>query len=195
MRTGKLVCIFASVTLAASSLLAQAQVLRKSPEFSIIKPPNEEEILLSSYKGKVVVLEFLFVGSPHCLQLAGMLNTLQGDLGPRGFQAVAIAFGPHSDASMIGHVATRLGLNYPMGHSTTDKVDAYLGRTGDDKFKIPQMIVIDRKGFIRAATDKGDPSLEHEAWLRTYLDTLLREPVPSSASGQPPASAKAKTNR
>ena len=177
MSVRKLVSILSFVMLAASCLLAQSPVPRKSPEFTIAKPSGEQ-ILLSSFKGQVVVIEFLFVGSPHCIQLAQMLDRLQGDLGSRGFQAVAIAFGEHADQAMIGHVADHLKLNYPLGYSTSDQVDSFLGRQGSEKIKIPQMIAIDRKGVIRAATGGGaDTRLENEAALRTLVDSLLNETV------------------
>jgi hypothetical protein len=130
-----------------------------------------------------VVLELMFVNSAHCIRLAQMLSELQGSLGPRGFQAVAVAFGAHSDQALVGHVAERLQLPYPMGSSTPQDVDAYLGRTGSEVLKIPQIVVIDRQGFIRASSgSKGDSSLEDEISLRALLDPLLNEKV-SSASG------------
>jgi peroxiredoxin len=180
MSARKLSSVLALMMLAASPLLAQ--VPRKSAEFTIAKPSGEQ-ILLSSFKGKVVVIEFLFVNSPHCIQLAQMLDRLQGDLGSRGFQAVAVAFGQRSDQAMVGHVADRLKLNYPLAYSTAADVDAYLDRKGSEKLKIPQTVVIDRKGFIRAATGGGaDTRLEDEAALRTLVDSLLDETVSAPAS-------------
>lgn len=167
------------LVLAASASLAQAPVPRKSPEFTITRPSNEQ-ILLSTFKGKVVVMEFMFVGSPHCIRLASMLNTLQNDLGPRGYQSIAIAFGPHSDPALVGHLAQRLNLTYPLGVATSDQVDAFLARHGSEKLKIPQIVVIDRKGLIRAATGAGDPSLESESTLRPFLTPLLSDSAPAT---------------
>jgi peroxiredoxin len=170
--------------------LAQAPSSRKSPEFSIDQSSGEK-ILLSGLKGKVVVMEFMFVGSAHCLHIAEMLNKLQGDLGSRGFQAAAVAFGPHSDQAMVGHVAERLQLTYPLGFATSERVDAYLGREGTEKLKIPQLIVIDRKGIIRSATGTANPTLEDEALLRVVLEPLLKEPPPSgNAAHSAPATKK-----
>jgi peroxiredoxin len=179
MSVRNLVSILASITLAASSLLAQAPVPRKSPELSITEPSGDN-LLLSSFKGKVVVMEFMFIGSAHCLDLAEMLNKLQADLGPRGFQAIAVAFGQHADQAMVGHVEGRLHLTYPLAYATAADVDAYLGRQGTEKLKIPQMIVIDRKGFIRASTGTANPTLEDEALIRVVLEPLLKEPPPSA---------------
>jgi peroxiredoxin len=174
--------VLLTMALAASSLLPQAPALRKSPELAITKPSGEE-MLLSNFKGKVVVLELMFVNSAHCIRLAQTLNDLQGTLGTRGFQAVAVAFGPHADQALVGHVAERLQLTYPMGSATSEEVDAYLGRTGSEVLKIPQIVVVDRRGFIRASSgSKGDSSLEDEISLRALLDPLLNEKV-ASASG------------
>jgi peroxiredoxin len=183
MSVRKLVYFLVFIALASVPLLAQAPRPRKSPEFSISEASGDE-ILLSSFKGKVVVMEFMFIGSAHCLRLAQMLNKLQGDLGSRGFQSIAIAFGQHADQSMVGHIVERLGLNYPVGYSTSGDVDAYLGREGNEKLKIPQMIVIDRKGAIRAATGTGaDASLEDENSLRNLVDALLKEPTADNPKG------------
>lgn len=49
---------------------------------------------------------------------------------------------------------------------------------------IPQIVVIDRTGMIRAATgDKTNPSLEDVNALRTLLEPLLKESAaPNSKS-------------
>jgi hypothetical protein len=62
-------------------------------------------------------------------------------------------------------------------------VDAFLGREGSEKLKIPQMVVTDRKGFIRAATGGGaDTRMEDEATLRTLVNSLLDETTSASAA-------------
>jgi peroxiredoxin len=189
MSTLRIVFLFACSAIGASSLSAQFQLPRKAPEFTITKPSGEQ-MLLSSFKGKVVVMEFMFIGSPKCIRLAQMLDALERDLGSRGYQSVAIAFGPHVDQALVGHVADHLALPYPLGFTTTSsEVDAFLGREGSEKLKIPQMVVIDRKGVIRAATGDGaDTRMEDEAALRTLVSSLLDE------TGSPSAT-NAKTQR
>ena len=118
----------------------------------------------------------MFVNSPHCVRLAQMLSELQGKLGPAGFQAVAVAFGPHADQALLGHVSERLQLTYPMGSATSESVDAYLGRTGTEVLKIPQIVVVDRKGMIRAQSDiKGTAELQDMTGLRPQIEKLLKE--------------------
>jgi peroxiredoxin len=183
MNARKIAFLFACITIAASSLLAQVQLSRKAPEFIVTKPSGKQ-IFLSSFKGKVVVMEFMFIGSPKCIRLAQMLDALQRDLGSRGYQSVAIAFGPHVDQALVGHVADHMALTYPLGFTTASSdVDAFLGREGSEKLKIPQMVVIDRKGVIRATTGDGaDTRMEDEAALRALVNSLLDETASSSAA-------------
>jgi peroxiredoxin len=152
---------------------------RKSPEFTIHQPSGKQ-ILLSSLKGKVVVLEFLFIQSQHCIRVAKTLNSLNNELGPRGFQAVGIVFDPPnvrtSGEVLVPDLIDYLNLTYPVGYSAKTDVDTYLGRTGNELLAIPQVVVVDREGVIRAVTgDRTDPKLEDENSLRVLIDGLLKE--------------------
>jgi peroxiredoxin len=152
---------------------------RRSPELSIDEPSGKTT-MLSSFKGKVVVLEFLFVRSQHCVRVAQVLNQLQQELGPRGLQAIGIAFDAPNAAVTGGEylnaMAESLKLTYPVGYAQRAAVDTYLGRTGNDMMSIPQVVVIDRAGTIRAATGgQTDPRLEDVDALRILLEPLIQE--------------------
>src|SRR5439155_5360544 len=108
----RLAAFTASLALAISAL-AMPPVPRKSPEFTIVEPSGKQT-LLSSFKGKVVVIEFLFIQSPHCLRVAQTMNKLQNELGPRGFQPVGIAFGPDATGPMVTYLVDYLKLTYPV---------------------------------------------------------------------------------
>jgi len=155
-------------------VMRPATLPRLSPEL-VVTQPNGAETRLSSFKGKVVAVEFLFVRSPHCLQLAQMLNRLHSELGGRGFQPLAVTFGPSADLGILNSLVDHLKLTYPVGLTTSDQVDAYLGRAGKEILKIPQMVIVDRNGVIRATSGtQGDPALESESTLRPLLETLLK---------------------
>jgi len=184
-----------------STLAAPSSPLpRKSPEFAIHQPSGKQ-IMRSSLKGKVVVLEFLFIQSEHCLRVAKTLNSLNNELGGRGFQPVGIVFDPPnvraSGESLVPAMVDYLKLTYPVGYAAKTDVDAYLGRTGTEVLNIPQVVVIDRAGTIRAQSGgrPGDPKLENEDSLRSLLDSLLKEnPRTDSPVKSHPASAT-KTGR
>jgi peroxiredoxin len=162
-----------------------ASLPRKSPEFTI-NEPSGKQVLLSSFKGKVVMIEFLFLRSPSCLNLAQTMNKLNAELGSRGFQPIAIAFpAPQSDANgvLVGNLADTLKLTYPVGYTKKEEVDRFLSRGDREMLRIPQVVIIDRGGVIRAQTGgrDGNLNLENESFLRTTLDGLLKEGAPAGA--------------
>jgi peroxiredoxin len=175
------------LTLLSSAVATSTPTLpRSSPELSIDEPGGTTT-MLSSFKGKVVVLEFLFVRSQHCLRVAQVLNQLQHELGPRGLQAVGIAFdAPNAAASGGGYLSAMvetLQLTYPVGYSQRAGVDSFLGRSGNEMLSIPQIVIIDRAGMIRVANGgQTDPTLEDINSLRLLLEPLLRESPPKSKS-------------
>jgi peroxiredoxin len=188
----KATAVVLSLACAASAIgTPRAVDRRKSPDFAIVQPDGAQT-QLSSLQGKVVVLEFLFVRSPHCLRVAQTLNQLNRDLGPRGFQPVVIAFGPDANVPVVTNLIRYLKLSYPVGYSSATEVDAYLGRGEKEILKIPQIVVIDRAGMIRATSGpRGEPNLENENSLRSLLDTLLNEPTPKETrkrASSPPTS-------
>ncbi|HEY1526205.1 MAG TPA: TlpA disulfide reductase family protein [Candidatus Angelobacter sp.] len=181
MSRQKITSIFLLMGLVTSVFaLPTVTVLRKSPEFTIADSSGKTT-QLSSFKGKVVVVEFLFIKSEHCMRVATMLNKLNSELGPRGFQAVGIAFDPPntpgSGAQLLPALVNYLKLTYPMGYASKDAVDSYLGRSGNEILNIPQVVVIDRAGMIRATSGGrgGDPALEDENSLRNLIEGLLKE--------------------
>jgi len=174
-----LCAVFAVSTLGITS----TTVPRKSPEFTIYQPSGKAT-LLSSYQGKVVMMEFFFLRSAKCLELAHIMNKLGQEFGSRGFQPVAIAFpAPQSDANgpLVSQMVESFKLTYPVGYTNKDNVDQYLGRQEKELLRIPQVVIIDRKGVIRAQTGLGDPKLEDENSLRSLLDGLLKEGATASA--------------
>jgi multiple sugar transport system substrate-binding protein len=180
MSRQKITSIFLVMALVTSGFaLPTVTVLRKSPEFAIADSSGKTT-QLSSFKGKVVVMEFLFVKSQHCMHVAAILNKLNNELGPSGFQAVGIVFDPPNTAQtgeqLLPVVVDSLKLTYPLGYASKDDVDNYLGRSGNEILNIPQLVVIDRAGMIRATSGGrgGDPTLEDENSLRTLINGLLK---------------------
>jgi cytochrome oxidase Cu insertion factor (SCO1/SenC/PrrC family) len=177
----KLIAGIASLLVAATSLVVPAApVPRTSPEFAIVSPSGQS-VQLSAFKGKVVVMEFLFVKSEHCLRVLRTLGKLQGELGSRGFQPVGVVFDPPNTSVDGRRLAATMQdyfkLTFPVGYSSKEDVDRYLGRTRQEILSIPQVIVIDRSGTIRAASGgrAGDLTLEDESSLRNLIGKLLDE--------------------
>jgi len=161
---------------------AAPPVLRDSPEFTIVDPSGRTTPL-SSFKGQVVVIEFLLFRCPSCLRMAQTINKLHGEMADRGFRPVGIVFDDGVTEPVVRDLALLLKLNYLVGYATSDQVDRYLGRAGVVRFQVPQLVVIDRAGAIRAQSrPSGEANLTDESYLRNLIRELLDEGVPPGKS-------------
>ena len=186
--------------LLASALALQAggPVPRPSKEFTITLPSGKQS-LLSSYRGKVVMTAFMFTTCPHCQALSKIINKLQTELGPRGFQALGIAFNDEvntpnaaSNAQVTAGFISQFQVGFPMGYAPRDSVLSYLGVSDIERWVVPQIAIIDRKGVIRAqSASQGTADLQTEDYLRKYLGGLLDEGGAKSAAPSKAAPKKA----
>src|SRR5712692_3596800 len=173
-RMRKLASMGVLLVLGVSSLLATGPVPRKAPPFTIVEPSGKQT-LLSSFQGKVVVIEFLLTNCPRCLLVAQTITKLHKELGPRGLQPIAIAFDNGISGPKVTDFVRQVGVTYPVGYTSSEKVDIYLGRSGKERFRVPQIVVIDRTGVIRAQSrPQGESNLENENYLRNLIDSLLK---------------------
>lgn len=165
-------------TLLLFGLLAQAQgpVPRKATEFTIVQPDGSKT-LLSSYKGKVVLIQFLLTTCPHCQAMSQMLTRLQAEFGPRGFQAIGVAsFDASVNAAQAAAYKSDFKVGFPVGYAERNAVISYLGFSPSDRIFVPQAVMIDKKGVIREQSDtQGATTLNDEAYLRDMIDKLLKE--------------------
>jgi peroxiredoxin len=156
-----------------------ADVPRQAPEF-VVNLPDGGQKLLSSYRGKVVVLEFLYTTCPHCQEASRMMAKLQKEYGPKGFQALGVAFNPMSKMLVPDFVRT-YGANYPVGFAEREPVAVFLQLPAHEALHVPQMVFIDRKGVIRKQSlPRGDGTTAQEQNVRALVEKLLAEPTPSS---------------
>ena len=166
--------------LTASALAVMPPLPRKSPEFTIALPSGKQ-ILLSSYRGKVVLLAWVHTNCIYCQALTLKLNKFEKELGPRGFQALEVAW--NDDArQLVPEFVQKFDIKFPVGYSAWNPIMSYMGFSILDRPVTPLVVVIDRKGVIRAQTPAdGDSNLQNEAKLRVLLDGLLKE---GSAAGK-----------
>jgi len=174
------------VTALAFPAAAASPVPRESPDFAIVDPAGSTTSL-ASLKGQVVVVEFLLMRCAGCLRLAQTINKLYGEMGGRGFRPVGIVFDDGVGGPAVNSFVQLLKIDYPVGYSTSGEVDRYLGRAAGDRFQVPQMVVIDREGVIRAQSlPTGEADLTDETYLRNLVRWLLEESAPPPPQGPPP---------
>jgi peroxiredoxin len=173
------------------SAFAIPPVPRKSPEFTITDPSGKQ-ILLSSLRGKIVVMPLMFTTCPHCQREAQMLTKLQQEFAGRGVVMIGTVFND-ANAAMAAQFVKEFNIGFPVGYATRDQVISYLGLSVLDRWVVPQVAILDKKGTIVAqSAATGTPELQDEAYLRNFLDKLVKESATSS-TGAPAAKPAAKT--
>jgi thiol-disulfide isomerase/thioredoxin len=165
---------------------AAAPVPRPSKEFAVATPQGQQ-ILLSSLKGKVAVVQFLFTWCPHCQAFSKVLTQLNTEYGPRGFQALGVAFNDQPDNpedkiplkdKVVAYAKENAG--FPVGVSNRTAVLSYLGISELERIGVPQIVIIDRKGVIREqSTSQGGGPLGDPAHLKPLIESLLAEGAPA----------------
>ena len=179
---------FAAVTPLAN---AQPPLPRKAPEITIVEPSGNKT-LLSSYKGKVVVLALISTTCPHCQKECEMLTQLYSEMKPKGVQMAAIAFNDNAAALVPGFIRDH-GVMFPVGYTNLDTMMGFMGFSVMDRPLVPQVAVIDKKGMIRAQSPPGgDTNLQDMAFLRNLINNLLSEGAATSHKAAPAGKTAAK---
>src|ERR1700687_2122396 len=145
MRIAPVSALLASLLTSGLALQAAAPVPRPSKEFTIILPSGKQN-LLSSYRGKVVMAAFMFTTCPHCQALSKIITKLQDELGPRGFQALGVAFNDEgntpniaSNAQVTANFGSQFQVGFPVGFAPRESVLSYLGVSDIESWVVPQV--------------------------------------------------------
>ena len=126
----------------------------------------------------------MYVKCQRCTTAAQTIDKLYAELGPRGFQPIALAFDNGLDSGQMELYRKLLKIDYLFGTTTSAEVDHYLGRAPMERFQLPQMVLIDRAGVIRTQSLAiGETKMLDEAALRQMIEHLLDEAAPSGKSG------------
>ena len=158
---------------------AAAPVPRKAEEIKVVEPSGNT-VLLSAQKGKVTLVQFLFTWCPHCQDTAKVLSKLQTEFGNK-VQVLGVAFNDEVlTPDTAKNNATVLGFkqyaNFPIGIQSRDFVLKYLGFSVMDRWGVPLMLVVDKKGMVVAQSKtSGSAELQQEAPLRALITKLLAE--------------------
>jgi peroxiredoxin len=168
------VCLLAVLLGFCALLPAKPPVPRPAKEFTC-SDPNGTTISLSKYKGKVVLIQFLDTGCPHCQALSEVLTRLQAEYGPQGFQAFGVAFNDATPAMVRSYVNDH-HFSIPVGYASREQVLGYLGFSVLERLAVPQIMIIDRHGVVQAQSDvQGTPNLQNETYLRGLIGDLLKK--------------------
>src|ERR1700690_3206421 len=124
----------------ACSFVLQAETPpapRPAPEF-MIKYTDGNQVPLSSFKGKVVALTFIFTTCVHCQHASQVFSKLFNEYGPRGFQPMGVAFNDMANLFVDDFVKNN-GVTYRVGFSQVDPVLEFLGLSRMERYVVPQI--------------------------------------------------------
>jgi peroxiredoxin len=175
--------ILVSALSSVSLIAAEPGTLRKAPELAFTLP-GEGQKLLSQYRGKVVALEFIFTTCPHCQASSRELTKYQQDMGKRGLQVIDLAINvlddmrkPAEAEQMVLDFVQRFQVGFPVGYVPRPQMLTFMGFSQTDRMVVPQLVLIDRKGFIHyqtSATSGPDwDSVAKEPAVHDHLEELL----------------------
>jgi peroxiredoxin len=133
--------IMAPAAVEPTSLAMQADDT-PAPDF-VLTDVNGEEVKLSDYKGKVVVLNFWATWCPPCRKEIPDFNELQAQYGDKGVQFIGVALDEEGLPKVKKWMSTN-AVSYPVVIA-----DAAIKKSYGEMNAIPVTMLIDRQGVIR----------------------------------------------
>ncbi len=155
------------------------QIPRKAPELVI--QMQGKQVLLSQYRGYIVVLAFMSTTCPHCQHLAGVLAPIQQEYAPKGVQVLGVVFNPEATTDLPNFARTFAHGMFPIGMSTEPTVIEFVQHPPGIHY-IPMIVFIDKHGIIRAQHLGIDDSafftenVEVQN-IKGELDKIIKTPV------------------
>ncbi|HVW07663.1 MAG TPA: TlpA disulfide reductase family protein [Bryobacteraceae bacterium] len=173
-----------------------AMAPRPAGEF-VIHMVDGPDKLLSSYRGKLVLMAFMFTTCPHCQHTSQLLSKIQTEYAPKGVQILGVTIDQGAKQGIPGFIKIT-GADFPVGYSDAPTALKFMHVTPDKDWYVPMIAFIDQKGMVRAqcvsfgeggAPDEwleaqdGDPSKGDKGSIRRELDKYLRTGA-SAGSGR-----------
>jgi peroxiredoxin len=197
MRTPSLL---AAMGLAAAFVLSGADIPRPAPNMTF-KMPQGGVIDLTQYRGKVVALEFLITTCPHCQTASKILQKMQDEYGPKGFQALGVATNEMAHMLVPDYVKN-FNLRFPVGFAPREQAHEFLQHPTMLIMYVPQLVFIDRKGIIQAQYAGGsDFFKDEEKNVRAKIEEMLKAggksaaPAKGVSKAAPKAASAASTKK
>ncbi|HWE52509.1 MAG TPA: TlpA disulfide reductase family protein [Bryobacteraceae bacterium] len=163
---------------------AAAEVPRKATDFAIQTGPGKY-IWVNDFSGKTVVLGFILTTCPHCQFTTGILNRIHKDYADKGVVVLESAIEPMSSLH-VPDFLKKFGVSFPVGYDEQNYAGKFLGKAENEPMMMPQVVLIDPSGTIRAQY-AGDDLTFTEGIQETTLRDALNEIIKKQAASKPPA--------
>lgn len=159
-----------------SSSSVAAQIPRPASEFVLHMVTGPDQ-LLSAYKGKAIVLAFMYAGCNHCQKTAGVLTQIQKEYAAKGVQVVGVLF-DNDDTHRVADFRKTYAPNFPVGVSDTRTVLEYLQHPLNEPYFVPDLVFIDKRFSIRSQYIGDEKFLDkQEINIPAEIDKMLKAPA------------------
>lgn len=146
---------------------------REAPDFELTSVGGEQ-VTLSQYRGKVVLLHFWATWCPPCKKAIPDEIELLEEFGRQGFAVIGLSM--DKDTDELKEFLSRQELNYPIVQVDEATCEAYGGIS-----TLPVMLLIDRQGRIRKRT--MGYTREIASGIERAVKMLLAEDAPLRVAG------------
>jgi thiol-disulfide isomerase/thioredoxin len=135
---------------------------------------NNKKLLLSQYKGKVVLFAIMATSCDHCIASMEMLNKFQKEMGPQGLQVVE-AIGDEKAPYLLVPFIQRYKPAYPVGYLDKDEIQKIGDVPPETRPFVPIYMFIDRGSRVRFQFYGDEPFFkDEEKTTRLILQALLK---------------------
>jgi peroxiredoxin len=123
---------------------SHAQIGGTAPDF-VLKDLSGRDTKLSTFRGKVVLLEFWATWCPPCKAAIPDMEKLYGKYHGQDFTILGVSIDADSDAAMVAQFASSHGISYPVLIADESVPTAY------NIMSIPATFIIGKDGTIIAS--------------------------------------------
>jgi peroxiredoxin len=146
---------------------------RPMPDMAI-SAVDGTKIQLQKYKGKMILVALVSTQCGDCIETLNIMNRLQREFGPRGFQALSAAVNidaPKETKSFVD----RYRPAFPFGYLDQGGLVKLADVKTDDRPYVPILLFIDKKGTVRFQYFGDHPIVKQgEKGIRSIVEGLLR---------------------
>jgi len=133
-----------------------------APDFTLTDIEGNE-VTLSSYKGKVVFVNFWATWCPPCRREIPAFIELRDELGDEGFTVLGIAVDPR-EFNKVAPFADQMGMNYPVLLDKKGVSNLYGGISS-----IPTTFVVNREGKVVERIVGSRPKDDFKRIIQAHL--------------------------